>query len=365
MGNLIYEISRVKTLMGLKEEKQVYNYVGTSNGTNSFTYKLDSEFKSKLGDDVILVDKSTGETHEFKVGKDIYKSRYRPNEVYSKKLKIDTATNITDNDCKKLNMGEFIDKMKGYSFKFNNTPLKTLWDENAKAPTETQKDKLKKGLTVLKTKGYLNDEKEEELEEEIINNNKFVFDENGNWLSINKITGNSSQFIDIIGKIIKVNFDDLEAKEIYCKIINNHNPNNVIDKEHKKYFEKKIDKLGIKWLNNQTDKIDYFSNKGKEVETRYINYLLSPYEYPNAKVLYEGGDGDLLDINLSIDLIVDFGPNSEFGVKTIQIKATKNAYEMMKVKYNNNSNYYKYIDWVVYPKPKGGWERVDLKESTE
>ena len=363
MGNLIYEVSRVKTLMGLKEEKQVYNYVGTSNGTNSFTYKLDSEFKSKLGDDVILVDKSTGETHELKVGEDIYKSRYRPNEVYSKKPKIDTATNITDDDCEKFNMSEFIEKMKGYSFEFNNTPLKTLWDENAKDPTETQKDKLEKGLTVLKTKGYLNDEKEKELYLKIINKNKFVFDENGNWLSINKITGNSSQFIEIIGKIIEKNFNDLEAKEIYCKIINNHNPNNVIDKEYKEYFEDKINSLGFDWLTNQTDKIDYFSNKGKKVETRFLKSLLS--KYPDAKVLYEGGDGDLLDINLSIDLIVDFGPSSELGVKTIQIKATKNAYDMMKVKYNNKSDYYKYIDWVLYPKPEGGWECVDLKESTE
>jgi hypothetical protein len=117
--------------------------------------------------------------------------------------------------------------------------------------------------------------------------------------------------------------------------------------------------VGFDWLKNQTEKIDYLSNKGKKVEISFLKGLLS--KYPDAKVLYEGGDGDLFDISLSIDLIVDFGPSSELGVKTIQIKASKNAYDMMKVKYDNQSDFYKYIDWVVYPKPEGGWELVKLK----
>jgi hypothetical protein len=363
MENIISEISRVKTLMDLKEEKQVYNYIGTSQGGKSFTYKLDRDFISESGEDVILIDANNPENiHEFKVGKDIKKSHFRPNEVYSslKKIKIVETTDITIDDCKDFELSKFEKIMKnGYIYKFNNTPLVDFWHTKTIEPTLNQKDKLKKGLNVLETYGYLNNQEKNDLYQKIIKKHKFVFDENGNWLSINKITGNLFQFIQIIAKILAANFNDNEAKEIYCKIISNENPNTVIDVDHRKYFEDKINSLGFDWLKNQTEKIDYFSSKGKFVETEFLKRLLS--KNPDAKVLYEGGDGDLFDISLSIDLIVDFGPSSKLGVKTIQIKASKNAYEMMKVKYDNRSDFYKYIDWVVYPKPEGGWELVKLK----
>jgi hypothetical protein len=60
----------------------------------------------------------------------------------------------------------------------------------------------------------------------------------------------------------------------------------------------------------------------------------------------------------SVSLVEDNGTIHSFSV---EIKASKNAYDMMKVKYDNRSDFYKYIDWVVYPKPEGGWELVKLK----
>lgn len=347
----------------LETIKETYVFLRTTQGPKSFTYKLDRDFISQPGDDIILVDANNPTNiYEYKVGYDIKVSNFRQNEVYKtiKKTKMVEQTETPNVDCTSFNEYNFIDKIKkSLSFKFRDTFLANLWYRNTTEPSKYQKDRLKTALNILESIGYVSNQTKNDLFQDIRRKHAFLFDENGSWLQINKLTGNKSQFANIVSTIVKDNFNEPESKEIYCKILSGEDANQVLNKEFKKYLENKLELLGIDWLKKQTNLIEYFSKSGLYAENDYVKLLQS--KNPDAVVLYQGGDGDLFDISLSIDLIIDFGKNSKYGIKTIQVKNSENAVQMMMSKYNKNNDLHKYIDWVVYPKKEGGWAFKDLK----
>lgn len=357
-------MSNVKSEV-LETIKETYIFLRTTQGPKSFTYKLDRDFISEPGDDIILVDSNNpNNIYEFKVGYDIKKSNFRQNEVYKtiKKTDFVVQTKTPPVDSTFFNAANFKNKiLDSLIFKFNRTPLCKIWLENVTESSPYQKNRLETALNLLKEKGYVSSQTKNNLYQKLINWQKFAFDENGNWLLINKLTGNKHQFVDIISNIIECNFTDKEAKEIYHKILLGDNSNDIINNQYKLYFENKIELMGFEWLKNQTKLIELFSKKGVYAENDFINSV--KIKSPDAVILYQGGDGDLFDIGLSIDLIIDFGENSKFGVKTIQVKNSENAYQTMMGKYDKNNDFYKYIDWVVYPKKEGGWSLKDLKNS--
>ena len=246
-----------------------------------------------------------------------------------------------------------------FIFKFNETPLKDIWDIVAKKPSLKQTTKLNKGLDLLQAHKGLGNLEREIIYNESVNSSDFILDKDGNWLLINKLTGNPTQFRHIISEIISLHFNEPKAKEMYCKIISGENPNTVINKEFRTYIKNKIT-LG--WLKNQTDDIKSSSLKGEIAENDFKSYLKDKYK---TEPLYTGGDGDLFDINLSIDLIVDI-PN--YGVKTIQIKNNREGVDKMmkRYEYKNNSisTTYKFIDWVVYPS-NGEWYYINPKDPSK
>lgn len=346
----------------LETIKETYVFLRTTQGPKSFTYKLDRDFISQPGDDIILVDvNNPTNTYEFKVGYDIKVSNFRQNEVFRTIKKTETVEQLEtlNFDCTYFDGTSFKNKiLDSLNYKFNNTPLVSIWSKVIQNSSLQQKEKLNNALNILEKANYLSNDIKNELYKKIVDRNKFVFGDNGEWLPINKLTGNKHQFVEIISSIIEMSFEEKNAQDVYFKILSGNDSNTVINVEYKKYFEDKLELLGFDWLKNQTNLIELFSKKGKDTENEFVKSINS--KSPNAVILYEGGDGDLFDINLSVDLIVDFGIESKHGIKTIQIKNSENAFQMMMSKYNKNSDFYKYIDWVVYPKKGGGWELKDL-----
>ena len=103
-----------ETIMRIVEQSISNEYTFTNKTENNdyVTYKnLDRKFDSNYGEDVILINKNNpSEIYKHKVGKDIFKSGYRENEVYIKKIKnpvlISSNTNYFENsqfirDCVK------------------------------------------------------------------------------------------------------------------------------------------------------------------------------------------------------------------------------------------------------------------------
>ena len=91
-----------ETIMRIVEQSNQNNYTFEERKENDdyITFKkLDRPFDSNYGEDVILINKNNpSEIYKHKVGKDIFKSGYRENEVYIKKIKNPVLTNSNTND---------------------------------------------------------------------------------------------------------------------------------------------------------------------------------------------------------------------------------------------------------------------------
>ena len=365
----------MKELMGLSEQAQLdlfnqtdnntYNYSKiTSGGQNTKSFILDRDFDSQPGEKVKLVGPD-GE-FEFTVGEDIFASKFSDakRRPYVLKSSIPDSSEKSQDACgkgvEKLNERDLKKVLQDfynvkYNFKFPSTPLYSIWSKQEQEPSEKQKEELNNGLDILMSLGKLDSNEKEVLFNKIINKSKFVLDEEGNWLPINKLTGNKVQYVEIIAEVIKNNFQEEQAKQLYCDILNGQNPNTLINDKYKNYLIQKIEELGFDWLKNQTNKIDIFSRSGKNIENNFKTYLF--INHPNHEILYEGGDGNLVDINLSTDMIIDFG--DENGTKAVQIKSNKSGAETMMTKYNPSNDFYKYLDWVIYPE-NDEWKYIDL-----
>ena len=98
-----------ESIMRIVEQSVSNEYTFTNKIENKdyITYKnLDRKFDSGFGTDVILINKNNpSEIYRHKVGKDIFKSGYRENEVYIKKSKKNNKNNFEDSqfirDCVK------------------------------------------------------------------------------------------------------------------------------------------------------------------------------------------------------------------------------------------------------------------------
>jgi hypothetical protein len=90
-----------ETIMRIVEQSISNEYTFTNKTENNdyVTYKnLDRKFDSNYGEDVILINKNNpSEIYKHKVGKDIFKSGYRENEVYIKKIKNPVLTSSNTN----------------------------------------------------------------------------------------------------------------------------------------------------------------------------------------------------------------------------------------------------------------------------
>ena len=87
-------------------------------------------------------------------------------------------------------------------------------------------------------------------------------------------------------------------------------------------------------LYDYTKNIQRTTEQGESAERRVKEHL----EDKGFKSLYDGGNGDLIDMVFGTDLIME---HPEIGVKTIQVKANEKAYDQD----------YKYVDWVIIATP--------------
>lgn len=146
----------------------------------------------------------------------------------------------------------------------------------------------------------------------------------------------------------------------------------IIEKEGKIELIENLDEIGLKsWLSNFkrensiTDlikkwKIDlrkYISNnrRNSELGEANENFVRERLESLGCKVLYQGGDGDFVDMIYGIDLVVEKEVSGENKIFLVQIKSTERdiQYALGKYQYNN-------IDWFACPVWEKGKKVVKL-----
>lgn len=178
---------------------------------------------------------------------------------------------------------------------------------------------------------------------------------NGKWHHVNKLNTNYSDLSDLLSTYLeKAKKDGSEGAEHILKTIDNTSDTEKIKKILKLYrndfkilFEKYLeDKKDLMKFTKYTTK---FSKMGDEMESM----VAESFEKIGYKILYRGGNGNFIDMNFSVDLIMGRGEEAI----TIQVKSSKNDGDRFLSNKNKEA-----VDYLVYPLTPTEFQVIDLKD---
>lgn len=162
-----------------------------------------------------------------------------------------------------------------------------------------------------------------------------VYDDEGKWDYINKLNTNYSDLAELLTELF-----------IRGNMVNTLKDKNVLGL--KKYLisikdklERVIDKyIKLDEFKSFVRNTKYLSRVGEKAENDVKNIL----EKAEIYTIYQGGDGDFIDMIFGVDLIVDSGGD----VYTIQVKSKENQ-----AKQSRESKKYNKVDFIASPTDYG------------
>ena len=205
------------------------------------------------------------------------------------------------------------------------------------------------GINLLKNNGNISEIQHNNFIKNLPNrklvytNNNREIDSNGVWNYVNKLNTNYSDIADIL-LIRSYTNGSLTSKNIIDSLLSKDS-----DEESKNILLKhkhKIPQLFTTYLTspmellNFTNNIKVNSDYGEKLENNIIKKLKSN----GAELLYQGGNGDFIDMLLSVDFII----KTKKGISTIQSKSNESQLDTFIIDYNNGKH--KAVDLVIYPK---------------
>lgn len=243
-------------------------------------------------------------------------------------------------------------------------------------------EKLKNDIEILKKTDYSKikiNEIERNLEKYLEKTYlvKTMQDGKMKWDPVNKLNTNYVELSRLIVYLIKCTINDDNERirkkgiDFYVKLSSAKSPYEL--KKELLLMRDTIEKMIIHYMinNSKTKPIDgrvglgdfkkftsyseYVSKIGEKTEKDVINYLkLNGFE-----ILYEGGNGDLIDMLFWVDIIVK---HDNFGYKTIQVK-TKSDKKV-------ENRYRNVVNWLIRPRKNYEFNKpefiiLDLKTNEE
>ena len=197
--------------------------------------------------------------------------------------------------------------------------------------SKEQKEKFKKGANILLEMGKISKGHLYYFIRDRVEGGAIVLID-GKWIPVNKLNTNTADLAELLTDLL---YKSVTAQKIIDDI-------NVNTKEGLLSIKRFLPALLKKYFEDPSTLFDYVknttfrSNKGEMAENKVKNEL----ENKGFNLLYQGGEGDLIDMVFGTDLIMS---HPEFGKKTIQVKLNEGAWDRNKE--------YKYIDWVVIAEP--------------
>jgi hypothetical protein len=208
------------------------------------------------------------------------------------------------------------------------------------------------GINLLKNNGNISEIQHNNFIKNLPNrklvytNNNREIDSNGVWNYVNKLNTNYSDIADILTELLIRSYTNgsLTSKNIIDSLLSKDS-----DEESKNILLKhkhKIPQLFTTYLTspmellNFTNNIKVNSDYGEKLENNIIKKLKSN----GAELLYQGGNGDFIDMLLSVDFII----KTKKGISTIQSKSNESQLDTFIIDYNNGKH--KAVDLVIYPK---------------
>jgi uncharacterized protein YcgL (UPF0745 family) len=197
--------------------------------------------------------------------------------------------------------------------------------------TEDQKQKFKGGAELLHQMGKISKGALYYFIKDKVEGGKIVLI-NDKWIPVNKLNTNTADLAELLTDLL---YKSPDAKPIISKIMGN-------TKEGLLTIKSVLPRLLRKYFEDPSTLFDYVKNTTfrSDLGEMAENKVKKELEDKGFKLLYQGGDGDLIDMNYGTDLIME---HPEYGKKTIQVKLNERAWD--------RSRNYKYIDWVIIAEP--------------
>jgi hypothetical protein len=176
-----------------------------------------------------------------------------------------------------------------------------------------------------------------------------VLDSNGKWHPVNKLNTNSFDQAELL-------YDLYNKLGVYDEVGNIKN-----DEELKNWvmnYNKSIDLYSL--IKNNLDFKSYTKWNRKnsiigEIAEADVRLML---ETKGCQVLYQGGDGDFIDMIYGVDLIV----SKNDKIYTVQVKSKEDAVRKAFNKSMTGNSFYSKIDW--FCSPSGGGIKIFTKGNT-
>jgi predicted nucleic-acid-binding protein len=256
---------------------------------------------------------------------------------------------------KRLEISKRLSSFKYWLYESNGLRLQQIID-NILDPLKTdisqdEIDKYMVGVSMLKSNYKITDQQYENFvttinsRKLIYTNDKGELDPNGNWDYVNKLNTNFYDLADLLTELLirSYNTNNIVSKSILKVILGN-----TSDKQCKNILLKhrhKLPQLFDSYLVSPNELLKFTKNikvnshYGETLENSVVNKLKDI----GYKVLYQGGNGDFIDMIFSIDFIIE-GKNN---VLTVQSKT--NEYQVEKFVSDYWKGKHNAVDLLIYP----------------
>jgi hypothetical protein len=217
--------------------------------------------------------------------------------------------------------------------------------------SQEEVDKYIVGVNILKSNGKINESRYQSFLK-LLSERKLIYtddegkiDPNGKWHPVNKLNTNFSDLADLLTELLirSYNSGNVVSKNILQRVIGNTSDEECkkILLKHKHKFQQLFDSYLVSpnELLKFTKNIKVNSGYGETLENNIINRLKDI----GYNLLYQGGDGDFIDMIFSVDFIIERNGN----VSTIQAKTSE--YQVDKFITDHNKGKHNAVDLVIYP----------------
>ena len=178
----------------------------------------------------------------------------------------------------------------------------------------------------------------------VYTNNNREIDSNGVWDYVNKLNTNYSDIADILTELLIRSYPEGDFVDFVGTLLSKDS-----DEESKNILLKhkhKIPQLFTTYLTSPMELLNFTKNAviNSDYGEKLENNIIKKLKTKGAELLYQGGNGDFIDMLLSVDFII----KTKKGISTIQSKSNESQLDTFIIDYNNGKH--KAVDLVIYPK---------------
>ena len=294
-------------------------------------------------------------------------------EHYNKLLPL-MKTNIVDKPIELFNSETEIPKKEEVVSKLNNLRswlsdsyglglmgvINTILEPLKTGIGNSEIEKYKEGVSILLKHGKISEVSHSNFLKSL-EKRKLVYGDDGRWSQVNKLNTNYSDLSELLTDFLFDSYGEggPSSKKI-LEVIGEGDSNKI--KTALEFYKKQLsDKIIEKYTKSPEKLFDYVKNStknsrwGEKVENDAKEWLLSRPKV--SKIIYQGGDGDFIDMVFSIDLIAEMVNGEVF---TFQVKSNEGQVNSFVSNTKKNQS----VDYALWPGPNGKFNVRGIEKIT-